>query len=694
MASIPVTSASSLPHSIVIEGPSSHGPAEYTFSVSEAVEPDPENGAIEGHDNIKGSTVLGKVAPDDVDAYRFSGSITSMDVSSRASITITFEDTNSSPVVEHLSGVEVETDDADAEFDVDWSVSDPDGNLSSVDLTLIDDSDGSKVDSVTRSVSGDTTSGTTRLVATDDDGAGHSYTVEAVVWDSDGVTDSATASLGETENSSATVDSLSGAEVETDDADAEFDVDWSVSDPDGNLASVDLTLIDDSDDTQEDAASMSVSGDTASGTTRQVAAADDGAGHSYTVEAVVTDTDGAGESVTTTITETESTSTWSGFTWDQTHVDTSWVETADANDNLTVETITTLDATGEGSLNAALDAAENNDNTLIVFEVGGVIDTGGETYIRSFADNVYIAGQTAPYPGITVVRGGLRIHGSNTIVEHITCLPGNDVEDLHKARAFTVNDYQDDILFNHCTAGWAPDTNIDIHNDVSRVAYINGIDAEALLYSSHPEAPHSYGTLLLENASPVAFLGNLRPHVWKRNPGAKAGGNLTWAANYTYNWGKKVFTGFGDSGPTMDWAGNVVESGSDTDPSEGIFADFEAAVYWDSNNEIIPSDVPMNDQNVTYVDTPQTLPSSLSLSDIPSSDDLESFLVSVAGPRPADRAPNEQRLINDFQNRTGTIIDGESDVGGYPSYSSNTRALDPPNTGLLDWLQQYTDAVV
>ncbi|NIS34213.1 MAG: serine protease, partial [Actinobacteria bacterium] len=59
---------------------------------------------------------------------------------------------NSSPTVDSLSATEVETDDADAEFDVDWSVSDADGNLDSVDLTLTDDTDGETEDTATVSV--------------------------------------------------------------------------------------------------------------------------------------------------------------------------------------------------------------------------------------------------------------------------------------------------------------------------------------------------------------------------------------------------------------------------------------------------------------------------------------------------------------------------------------------------------------
>lgn len=220
-------------------------------------------------------------------------------------------DTASAPTLDSLSATEVETSDADAEFDVSWSVSDADGDLSNVDLTLTQDSDGSTEDSASVSVSGDTASGTTRLVAVDDDGTGNGYTVSATVTDSGGRTDSGSTSVSETEDTEndPVVDSLTASEVETSDGDAEFDADWSVSDADGNLDTVDLTLTQDSDGSTEDTATVNVSGSSASGTSRLVAAADDGSGNAYTVTATVTDGAGGTGSASTSVTETESTNT-------------------------------------------------------------------------------------------------------------------------------------------------------------------------------------------------------------------------------------------------------------------------------------------------------------------------------------------------------------------------------------------------
>ena len=186
--------------------------------------------------------------------------------SSSSSITVTTDNTESGPAVDSLSLSEVETDDSDAEFDADWSVSDADGDLDSVDLTLTDDTDGETEDTATVSVSGDSASGTTRLVAAGDDGSGNSYTVELVVTDSNGNTASDTASATESEDTSSapSVDTFA-LNDNSNPAWTRYDVDWAVSDGDGDLFSVISELVDGSGRVL-DSDSSSVGGSSASGT--------------------------------------------------------------------------------------------------------------------------------------------------------------------------------------------------------------------------------------------------------------------------------------------------------------------------------------------------------------------------------------------------------------------------------------------
>ncbi|MCU4716641.1 S8 family serine peptidase [Halapricum hydrolyticum] len=185
---------------------------------------------------------------------------------SRSSITVTTDNTESAPTVDSLSASEVETSDSDAEFDVDWGVSDDDGNLDTVDLTLTDDTDGETEDTATIDVSGDSASGTNRLVAAGDDGSGNDYTVAATVTDSNGNTGSDTTAVSETENTD------SGPVIDqfdlTDDSNpawTRYGVDWAVSDDDGDLSGVTSEMLDSSGNVL-DSDSSSVSGSSASGT--------------------------------------------------------------------------------------------------------------------------------------------------------------------------------------------------------------------------------------------------------------------------------------------------------------------------------------------------------------------------------------------------------------------------------------------
>ena len=184
---------------------------------------------------------------------------------SSSSITVATDNTETVPTVDGLSGSEAETSDSDAEFDVEWSVSDADGDLASVDLTLTDDTAGETEETASVSVSGDAASGTTRLVAAGDDGSGNAYTVDATVTDSNGNTGSGSTTVSETEDTNvaptASIDALNDRSNRQWDR---FEVDWSASDDDGNLDTVAVEMRD-SSGAELDSATTTVSGSSASG---------------------------------------------------------------------------------------------------------------------------------------------------------------------------------------------------------------------------------------------------------------------------------------------------------------------------------------------------------------------------------------------------------------------------------------------
>ncbi|QLD89342.1 S8 family serine peptidase [Natronomonas salina] len=184
-----------------------------------------------------------------------------------ASIAVTVDNAGAAPSVDALSLSEVETDGGDAAFDADWSVADADGDLASVDLTLVDDADGETEDGATVEVGGDAAGGTTRLVAPGDDGSEHGYTVELIVSDGEGNASSAAASATEEEPTTSTAPDVDSFRLsdQSNPAWTRYDVEWSVADADGDLGSVTTEMVDGSGRVL-DAASDSVGGDVASGT--------------------------------------------------------------------------------------------------------------------------------------------------------------------------------------------------------------------------------------------------------------------------------------------------------------------------------------------------------------------------------------------------------------------------------------------
>lgn len=83
--------------------------------------------------------------------------------------------------------------------------------------------------------------------------------------------------------------------------------------------------------------------------------------------------------------------------------------------------VTTLDPEGPGSIKEAI---ETEGPRVVVFEVGGIIDLnkGNLDVTEPF---LTIAGQTAPFPGITFIRGGFWINTHDIVIQHIRVRPGD-----------------------------------------------------------------------------------------------------------------------------------------------------------------------------------------------------------------------------------------------------------------------------
>ena len=122
--------------------------------------------------------------------------------------------------------------------------------------------------------------------------------------------------------------------------------------------------------------------------------------------------------------------------------------------------VTNLDAAGPGSLRAALDA---DGPRIVVFEVGGVIDLNLKS-LSIKKPYLTLAGQTAPSPGITTIRGAIYISTHDVLIQHLRVRPGDagrpkrsgwEPDGISTSGGNAYN-----IVIDHCSISWAVDENL------------------------------------------------------------------------------------------------------------------------------------------------------------------------------------------------------------------------------------------
>lgn len=356
--------------------------------------------------------------------------------------------------------------------------------------------------------------------------------------------------------------------------------------------------------------------------------------------------------------------------------------------------VTTLKPDGPGSITEAVKAKGAR---IIVFEVGGVIDLG-RTSLRINNGDLTIAGQTAPAPGVTLIRGGIEIGQGcrNVAISHIAVRPG-------EAGAAKKSGWECDgiyaygasnILVRNCSITWATDEGLSasgkrfgIDNAATSVSdwraatshdifFLNNIVAEGLSNATHAKGEHSKGTLIHDNVRNALIAGSLYAHNMERNILFKGGTQGVMTRCIVYNPGKR-FAHYnlhdteweGHPYETGDIAitSNVFIAGPSTDPKAAAFmlggeGDLRLAMANNglrgTNGGALAEYGAFGSKKAKLIEAPKPI----LLEPVP---ELATTLASC-GARPWDRDPIDARIVKDVISGTGRIIDSENDVGGYP----------------------------
>jgi pectate lyase len=315
---------------------------------------------------------------------------------------------------------------------------------------------------------------------------------------------------------------------------------------------------------------------------------------------------------------------------------------------------------------------------VVVFETSGTIDLDGD-WIVVENDKLWLAGQTAPSPGITIVKGLFQIAADNCVLQHTRFRAGDEgaggsPSDLDATG--TADDTANNVL-DHCSASWSTDEVLSVGYDTNNTTVSNCLIAEPLNDSLHPKGTHGYSSLVGNNAANVTLAGNVYAHTTDRNPRLKEGTRSVQANNLIHYYEDGCWV---DPDTQASIIGNhyrLPQSGK-----ANIFGDGD--VYNEDNlNE---GNVPMVGSGVTELDERPLWPENLEA--LPSGETFDHNMANV-GARPADRTPQDEAVLRMIRNGDGRVIDSQSEVGEYPELDVNTHELDVPDSNLRTWLRQH-----
>ncbi|WP_294095280.1 pectate lyase [Sphingomonas sp.] len=359
--------------------------------------------------------------------------------------------------------------------------------------------------------------------------------------------------------------------------------------------------------------------------------------------------------------------------------------------------VTNLDPDGPGSFKSAVEAKGPR---IVVFEVGGVIDLH-RTTLTITEPYLTIAGQTAPSPGITLIKTGIDVKTHDVIIRHIRVRTGADGQPKRsgwEADAFSTVAAKD-VVIDHNTFTWAIDENMSAsgprfdganlaewREHTSRnVTFSNNLAAEGLADSSHPKGEHSKGSLIHDNTTGIVFYRNIWAHNVERHPLVKGGAQVLMVNNLIYNPGHRAVH---YNLMALEWGdhpyvtgeitavGNVLRGGNDTDenlPFLMIGGDGDLAYYGKDNRAVdrhgnrLPMFGRYGETRARIIEAKKPLASLAGMTVLPSAD-VETSVLNTAGARPWDRDAEDIRVLFFVAEGRGDIINDETDVSAYPAY--------------------------
>ncbi len=372
-----------------------------------------------------------------------------------------------------------------------------------------------------------------------------------------------------------------------------------------------------------------------------------------------------------------------------------------------VYTVTHLQDYGPGSLREAIEAVGPR---TVVFAISGTISLKSELIIKN--GKITIAGQTAPGDGITLRDHPFTIAADDVVVRFIRSRLG----DVNKVDGDAIGVIAGKrIILDHVSASWSSDETLSVaasfkspERSYDEVTVQWSLIGESLdqTAAKGPGVHHGFGSLVrAAKGARVTYHHNLwlhhrdrmpRPGNYNKPDVDPVGGFFDFQSNVFYNWGAER------SGYNMDFEGtrssyNFVDNCYWTGPSSKGALAFEesssqARAHFSGNtmNGVMPTN-PWSLVRAHSKHLPMGLPQDYR--------SAEPFAVAPVQRDPAASAcPRviaqvgaslvrdavDQRLIKNFQQREGRIINSQEEVGGWPVLQTLPAPADADGDGMPD----------
>jgi pectate lyase len=358
--------------------------------------------------------------------------------------------------------------------------------------------------------------------------------------------------------------------------------------------------------------------------------------------------------------------------------------------------VTNLNDSGPGSFRDAV----SQPRRIVVFRVSGTIDL--RSPLRITRPYITIAGQTAPGGGICLRNYSFEIATHDVIVRFIRSRLGDTRG--QEADSISILHNCHDVILDHCSATWSVDECLSTSGVDSNITVQWCLIAEALNKSVHAKGPHGYGSLARANG-PISWYHNLWAHNDARNP--RLGDNYGRGShpffdvryNVMYDYGQ-ICSGLTQGIFNANYVGNYIRSGPMSKAKAPIHIGAPSEISFYLQGNVIEGNAELTADNVRMIDLyeiggkrqVQTVKEAFPSPAVRQYSAREAYaavLASVGACLPA-RDSVDARIIDTVRKRTGTIIDSQKDVGGWPMLESAPAPLDGDHDGIPDaWEKKY-----